>query len=37
MITWAMGDREMFIDIVQKEMPGNFIRSYTGSRYIFGA
>jgi len=28
---------EMFIDIVQKEMPGNFIRSYTGSRYIFGA
>jgi 7,8-dihydropterin-6-yl-methyl-4-(beta-D-ribofuranosyl)aminobenzene 5'-phosphate synthase len=28
---------EMFIDIVQKEMPGKFIRSYTGSRYIFGA
>ena len=27
---------EMFIDIVQKEMPGKFIRSYTGSRYIFG-
>jgi 7,8-dihydropterin-6-yl-methyl-4-(beta-D-ribofuranosyl)aminobenzene 5'-phosphate synthase len=28
---------EMFIDILQKEMPGNFVRSYTGSRYIFGA
>jgi len=28
---------EVFIDIVQKEMPGKFIRSYTGSRYIFGA
>jgi 7,8-dihydropterin-6-yl-methyl-4-(beta-D-ribofuranosyl)aminobenzene 5'-phosphate synthase len=27
---------EMFIDIVQKEMPGKFIRSDTGSRYIFG-
>lgn len=27
---------EVFIDIVQKEMPGKFIRSYTGSRYIFG-
>jgi 7,8-dihydropterin-6-yl-methyl-4-(beta-D-ribofuranosyl)aminobenzene 5'-phosphate synthase len=28
---------EMFIDIVQREMPGKFIRSYTGSRYIFSA
>jgi 7,8-dihydropterin-6-yl-methyl-4-(beta-D-ribofuranosyl)aminobenzene 5'-phosphate synthase len=28
---------EVFIDIVQKEMPGKFIRSYTGSRYTFGA
>jgi 7,8-dihydropterin-6-yl-methyl-4-(beta-D-ribofuranosyl)aminobenzene 5'-phosphate synthase len=28
---------ETFIDIVQKEMPDKFIRSYTGSRYIFGA
>ena len=28
---------ELFIDILQKEMPGKFIRSYTGSRYIFGA
>jgi 7,8-dihydropterin-6-yl-methyl-4-(beta-D-ribofuranosyl)aminobenzene 5'-phosphate synthase len=28
---------EIFIDILQKEMPGNFVRSYTGSRYIFGA
>src|SRR5262249_60214882 len=28
---------EMFNDIVQKEMPGKLIRSYTGSRYIFGA
>jgi 7,8-dihydropterin-6-yl-methyl-4-(beta-D-ribofuranosyl)aminobenzene 5'-phosphate synthase len=28
---------EMFSDIVQKEMPGKLIRSYTGSRYIFGA
>ena len=28
---------EVFIDIVQKEMPGRFIRSYTGSRYTFGA
>ena len=28
---------EMFIDMVQKEMPAKFIRSYTGSRYIFGA
>jgi 7,8-dihydropterin-6-yl-methyl-4-(beta-D-ribofuranosyl)aminobenzene 5'-phosphate synthase len=27
---------ELFIDIVQEEMPGKFIRSYTGSRYIFG-
>jgi len=26
----------MFIDIVQKEMPGKFIRSDTGSRCIFG-
>lgn len=28
---------ELFTEIVQKEMPGKFIRSYTGSRYIFGA
>jgi 7,8-dihydropterin-6-yl-methyl-4-(beta-D-ribofuranosyl)aminobenzene 5'-phosphate synthase len=28
---------ETFIDIVQKEMPDKFIRSYTGSRDIFGA
>jgi len=28
---------EVFIDIVQKEMAGKFIRSYTGSRFIFGA
>jgi 7,8-dihydropterin-6-yl-methyl-4-(beta-D-ribofuranosyl)aminobenzene 5'-phosphate synthase len=28
---------ELFIDIVQEEMPGKFIRSYTGSRYVFGA
>jgi 7,8-dihydropterin-6-yl-methyl-4-(beta-D-ribofuranosyl)aminobenzene 5'-phosphate synthase len=28
---------EMCIDMVQKEMPSNFIRSYSGSRYIFGA
>jgi 7,8-dihydropterin-6-yl-methyl-4-(beta-D-ribofuranosyl)aminobenzene 5'-phosphate synthase len=28
---------EVFIDIVQKEMPTKFIRSYTGSRYTFGA
>jgi len=28
---------EVFIDILQKEMPEKFIRSYTGSRYIFGA
>jgi metal-dependent hydrolase (beta-lactamase superfamily II) len=28
---------EIFIDIVQKEMPDKFIRSYTGSRYIFSA
>jgi hypothetical protein len=27
---------ETFIDIVQKEMPDKFIRSYTGSRDIFG-
>jgi 7,8-dihydropterin-6-yl-methyl-4-(beta-D-ribofuranosyl)aminobenzene 5'-phosphate synthase len=28
---------EAFIDIVQQEMGGKFIRSYTGSRFIFGA
>lgn len=28
---------EAFIDIAQQEMPGKFIRSYTGSRYTFGA
>ena len=28
---------EAFTDIVQQEMPSKFIRSYTGSRYIFGA
>jgi len=28
---------EAFIDIVRQEMPDKFIRSYTGSRYIFGA
>jgi 7,8-dihydropterin-6-yl-methyl-4-(beta-D-ribofuranosyl)aminobenzene 5'-phosphate synthase len=28
---------EAFADIVQQEMPRKFIRSYTGSRFIFGA
>ena len=28
---------EVFIEVVQKEMPNQFIRSYTGSRYSFGA
>jgi 7,8-dihydropterin-6-yl-methyl-4-(beta-D-ribofuranosyl)aminobenzene 5'-phosphate synthase len=28
---------EAFTDIVQQEMPSKFIRSYTGSRFIFGA
>jgi len=28
---------EAFIDIVRQEMPDKFIRSYNGSRYIFGA
>ena len=28
---------ELFIEVVQKEMPDQFIRSYTGSRYAFGA
>ncbi|GAC1454185.1 MAG: MBL fold metallo-hydrolase [Steroidobacteraceae bacterium] len=28
---------ELFIDAVQREMPKQFIRSYTGSRYAFGA
>jgi 7,8-dihydropterin-6-yl-methyl-4-(beta-D-ribofuranosyl)aminobenzene 5'-phosphate synthase len=28
---------EAFADIVQQEMPSKFIRSYTGSRFIFGA
>jgi len=27
---------EAFIDIVRQEMPDKFIRSYNGSRYIFG-
>lgn len=27
---------DAFIDIVEQEMPEKFIRSYTGSRYIFG-
>ncbi|TLZ47227.1 MAG: MBL fold metallo-hydrolase [Gammaproteobacteria bacterium] len=28
---------EVFIDILRAEMPDKFIRSYTGSRFIFGA
>lgn len=28
---------EIFVQILQKEMPEKFIRSYTGSRYVFGA
>jgi 7,8-dihydropterin-6-yl-methyl-4-(beta-D-ribofuranosyl)aminobenzene 5'-phosphate synthase len=28
---------EAFTDIVQQEMPSKFIRSYTGSRFVFGA
>jgi 7,8-dihydropterin-6-yl-methyl-4-(beta-D-ribofuranosyl)aminobenzene 5'-phosphate synthase len=28
---------ETFIQILQQEMPEKFIRSYTGSRYVFGA
>lgn len=28
---------QLFIDIAQQEMPDKLIRSYTGSRYIFGA
>jgi 7,8-dihydropterin-6-yl-methyl-4-(beta-D-ribofuranosyl)aminobenzene 5'-phosphate synthase len=28
---------EAFLEIVQKELPAKFIRSYTGSRFIFGA
>ncbi|BBU31072.1 MBL fold metallo-hydrolase [Burkholderia sp. THE68] len=28
---------ETFAQILQKEMPDRFIRSYTGSRYVFGA
>jgi 7,8-dihydropterin-6-yl-methyl-4-(beta-D-ribofuranosyl)aminobenzene 5'-phosphate synthase len=28
---------EIFIDVVEKEMPNQFIRSYTGSCYSFGA
>ncbi len=28
---------EVFIDVVRKEMPDKFVRSYTGSRYIFGS
>ena len=28
---------ELFIDLVQREMPDKLIRSYTGSRYIFSA
>ncbi len=28
---------ELFTEIVQEEMPGKLIRSYTGSRYVFGA
>ena len=28
---------ELFIDLVQKEIPDKLIRSYTGSRYIFSA
>jgi len=27
---------EAFIDIARQEMPDKFIRSYNGSRYIFG-
>lgn len=28
---------ELFIELVQREIPNQFIRSYTGSRYSFGA
>jgi 7,8-dihydropterin-6-yl-methyl-4-(beta-D-ribofuranosyl)aminobenzene 5'-phosphate synthase len=28
---------ELFTEVVQREMPNQFIRSYTGSRYSFGA
>ena len=28
---------EVFIEVVRNEMPNKFIRSYTGSRYTFGA
>jgi 7,8-dihydropterin-6-yl-methyl-4-(beta-D-ribofuranosyl)aminobenzene 5'-phosphate synthase len=28
---------ELFIEVAQREMPNQFIRSYTGSRYSFGA
>lgn len=28
---------ELFTKIVQEEMPGKFIRSYTGDRFVFGA
>jgi len=28
---------EVFISMVQKEMGDKFVRSYTGSRYVFGA
>jgi 7,8-dihydropterin-6-yl-methyl-4-(beta-D-ribofuranosyl)aminobenzene 5'-phosphate synthase len=28
---------DVFTEIVQEEMPGKFIRSYTGSRFVFGA
>jgi 7,8-dihydropterin-6-yl-methyl-4-(beta-D-ribofuranosyl)aminobenzene 5'-phosphate synthase len=27
---------ETFLEIVQQEMPGKLVRSYTGSRYVFG-
>jgi 7,8-dihydropterin-6-yl-methyl-4-(beta-D-ribofuranosyl)aminobenzene 5'-phosphate synthase len=28
---------EAFVDLMQKEMSSKVVRSYTGSRYIFGA
>jgi 7,8-dihydropterin-6-yl-methyl-4-(beta-D-ribofuranosyl)aminobenzene 5'-phosphate synthase len=27
---------EAFVEIMQQEMPGKLVRSYTGSRYVFG-
>ena len=28
---------EVFMEIAAREMPGKVIRSYTGTRYVFGA